>query len=312
MTTAPVGQSYPAQPDQVQANGPGHVQGGDGQRFSPGSAPSRTGKGSASGPHTAPLPSVAQAKRKPAPGYSEVIAALGDVPLAAAAYLKAIKKFDDASNKLGDTISNANEPGHKLNETELKDLKDLEGLKAERDAALTKSAHAKAKLIAAVRTTINKSSCTTHGKCNFSSAQEAAAKLDEAVRKDSSKLQAEGKITKDEANDRQVTLRTATNEVLTDFAYDSLRSLIDGRANAQERGEIVNDVVSWVAKDEGYPAATTRFGHLKPIIISLKAYSRIDGKNQGNVTALINDLLAKCEKQGMEITKEQKKEIGVP
>jgi hypothetical protein len=235
-------------------------------------------------------------KQKKAPG--QVTAALDNARLAGKAYDKVRTRFDDARRL-------ADDPGHKLNKTE---LIALEGLKAERDAAFEKSRQAGIKLTAAVSATINKSSCTIKGICTFSSARKAAADLDEAVRTDSGNLQ----ITKDEARDRQIAVRTATNSVLSDLAYDSLNSLFDGRAKTKDSKERIKEVVSWVTTRENYPEVTTPFARLKTIVNLLKDKSPIDKKIQREVAALIDDLLRGYEDKGMSLTTQQKSEIGAP
>jgi hypothetical protein len=296
MTAAPVEQSHPARLDQVAGNRSGHVQGADVQRLGPDSTPAR--KGSASGPPTATLPPVPVSKQGTASDYGKVTAALDKVQPAAAAFYEASRNFNDARRAAGS-------PGHEVDETELAKLEDL---KVKLTEAYEKMVRAQKELKGAVSTTINTSSCASGGKCNFSSAQKAAEKLDADVSSAGNRLQTEAKITKDEARDRQQALRVALNSVLADLASDSLRRLIDGQVKAQDRNKLVKEVAWWVAKGEEYPAATNQFGHLKPIVESLKANST----NKPKTTALINDLLAACEKQGMVITNDQKNEIGVP
>jgi hypothetical protein len=240
---------------------------------------------------TAPVgqshPSVPVSKQKKLSGYSQVTAALDNARLAAKAYDQAATKFRDAQRA-------ADDPSHKLNETE---LKALERLKAERDAAFEKSRQADIKLTAAVSATINKSSCTIKGTCTFSSARKAAADLDEAVRTDSGNLQ----ITKDEVRARQFALRTEIDSVLSGLAYDSLKSV-----KRQDKPKLLEEVASWVATIEDSPTATNSFGRLKPILVKLlRAGSESD-------KALIHDLLDACEKQRMNITNAQKDEVGLP
>jgi hypothetical protein len=291
MTTAPVGQSYPVRLDQVAGNGADQVQGGDVQRLGPGPAPSKPPKKNASGPNATALPSVPVSKQKKPSGYSQVSAGLDNARQAAKAY-------DEARTKLNDARRIADSPGHKLYEAE---LKNIENLKAQSEIALKESARADIALTAAVSVTINKSSCTTQGKCNFVSAQKAAAKLDADVRSDGNQSLAEGTIAKDEARARQFALRTEIDSVLSDLAYDSLKSV-----KRQDKPKLLKEVASWIATIEDSPTATNSFGRLKPILVKLLRAGSENDK------ALIHDLLDACEKQRMSITNAQKDEVGLP
>ena len=257
--------------------------------------------GSGSSPPTASPSAPKALKPKTTAGHrDEITTALDNARNAAAAYEKAAEEFRKAQTEAGD-------PKRKLTES---DLQELERLKAAHIAAFKNAEQATAKLSKAVSISIVKA-CTTRGICDVGSAQKAAAKLDDAVREHGSKLQAGG-TSKEEVADRQVAVRREISFAISARALDRLGPVIKGKANEEDRAKLIKEVASWAVVQEDHPAATTPVGRLSTIVGLLNVDVRFNPNNKERVTALINDLVAACERKGMNLSPMQRREILPP